>query len=159
MDFKLLQDIGQKPFLGAARGGFAFIPLLLLIILLWLVVSLKGAKLLSLMEVPQSRVIQQSDVAAATMRKMSTLPDISDISWTGERSDQSIGRTAFEGGTTRAYGPSSSGAETLRKNATLPDIGDIFLTGERSDQLVGRAAFEGGVIRAYGLFSVLAETL
>ena len=89
-----------------------------------------------MMEVSQSRVIQQSDVAAATMRKMATLPDISAISWTGERSDQFIGRTAFEGGTTRAYGPSSSGAETLRKNATLPDIADIFLTGERSDQFL-----------------------
>ena len=36
-----------------------------------------------------------------------TLPDIADISLTGERSDQFIGRAAFEGGTIRAYGLSS----------------------------------------------------
>ena len=47
------------------------------------------------------------DLVAETLRKDATLPDISNISLTGERSDQFIGRAVFEGGTIRAYGLSS----------------------------------------------------
>ena len=46
-------------------------------------------------------------MVAENLRKNATLPDISDISLTGERSDQFIGRAVCEGGTIRAYGLSS----------------------------------------------------
>ena len=57
--------------------------------------------------VGQIRTKNNLDVVAENLRKNATLPDISDISLTGERSDQFIGRAAFEGGTIRAYGLSS----------------------------------------------------
>ena len=57
--------------------------------------------------VRQIRSSDNFDVVAENLRRNATLPDISDISLTGERSDQFIGRAAFEGGTIRAYGVSS----------------------------------------------------
>ena len=57
--------------------------------------------------VEKIRTNDNLDVVAENLRNNMTLPDISDISLTGERSNQFIGRAAFEGGTIRAYGLSS----------------------------------------------------
>ena len=77
--------------------------------------SYPNAKIADIIE--EIRTNNNLDVVAEKLRKNMTLPDISDISLTGERSDQFIGRAAFEGGTIRAYGLSSglglaSGQET-----------------------------------------------
>lgn len=69
--------------------------------------------------VTEIRTNDNLDAIAEKLRKNMTLPDISDISLTGERSDQFIGRAAFEGGTIRAYGV-SSGLGLADENETRP---------------------------------------
>ena len=69
--------------------------------------------------VDQIRTNDNLDAVAGNLRKNATLPDISDISLTGERSDQFIGRAAFEGGTIRAYGL-SSGLGLASEHETRP---------------------------------------
>lgn len=104
--------------------------------------------------------MDDSPMVADTLLKNATLPDISKSFLTGERSGQFIERATFDGGTIRAYGPSSRLAEISRKkklchwgpvsqrtslsrpqrsdpHATLPDISDISSTRERSDQFIG----------------------
>ena len=53
----------------------------------------------------------------------------------------------LEGGTIRAYGPSSGVAETLRDNPTLLDIADVSLKGQRSDHFIGVRLSRGGTTR------------